>query len=85
MQSKFIVDFDYTKLPKTEILSRYLLYKQYGDIYIILALRYNADKDIYVPETFIVEHSDYYVKNQTIYDILSVKAEKVLKKRKEKQ
>ena len=74
ISSKFIIDFDYTKVPKTKILSKYLLYKQYENGYAILGLRYNEKKDVYIPETFIVEHSDYYIKNQNSYNIINIEA-----------
>ncbi len=72
MTAKVIVDFDSTKV-KTSILSRYLLYKQYNDVYAILGLKYDINKDVYIPETFIAEHSDYYIKDQISYDIVDVK------------
>ena len=70
--SKIVVDFDYTILPQTELLSRYLLYKEYEDGYGILGLKYDYSKDIYVPETFIFNETDYYIKNQVTYDIKDV-------------
>ena len=70
--SKLIVDFDYTKLPKTDLLSKYLLYRQYENGYAILGLRYDWQNDIYVPETFIFEHSDYYIKEQTTYNVIGI-------------
>lgn len=66
------VDYDYTKLPKTDLLSKYLLYKQYENGYAILGLRYDWKYDIYIPETFIFEHSDYYIKDQVSYDVIAV-------------
>lgn len=81
MTAKLIIDFDYTKLPKTKIMSKYLLYKQYDDVYVILGLRYDEKKDIFVPETFIVEHSDYYVKDQTSYNVVDVKYSRYKNKR----
>ncbi len=73
ISAKVIVDFDYTKVPKTNILSKYLLYRQYEDGYEILGLKYDAKCDVYIPETFIVEHSDYYIKEQMSYNIVEVK------------
>lgn len=81
MTAKLIIDFDYTKLPKTKIMSRYLLYKQYGDVYVILGLKYDEKKNIFAPETFIVEHSDYYIKDQISYDITDVKYSRYKNKR----
>lgn len=59
LYSKFIVDFDYTKVPKTNLLSKYLLYRKYENGYSILGLKYDVQRDIYIPETFIFEHTDY--------------------------
>ena len=78
VNSKIIVDFDYTKL-QTKILSKYLLYRQYGDIYVILGLRYSEKYNAYVPETFIIEPSDYYIKNQVSYNIIDIKYESLKK------
>ncbi|MBQ6530314.1 MAG: hypothetical protein IJI39_05275 [Clostridia bacterium] len=72
ISSKIIIDFDYTKAPNTKILSKYLLYKQYETAYAILGLKYDYKLDVYVPETFIVEHSDYYIKGQTTYNVVDV-------------
>ena len=80
ISSKLIVDFDYTKVPKSGIMSKYLLYKQYGNTYAMLGLRYDNKRNIYVPETFIVEPSDYYVKNQVSYNVIDVIAKKYIKK-----
>lgn len=73
--SKLIVDFDNTKVPKTDLLSKYLLYRQYENGYAILGLKYDMKNDIYIPETFIFSHSDYYVKNQKIYNVIDVQAQ----------
>ena len=70
--SKVIVDFDYTILPQTELLSTYLLYKEYDDGYAILGLKYDNNNDIYIPETFIFSETDYYIKNQTTYNVSSI-------------
>ena len=80
ISSKFIVDFDYTKLPKTDLLSKYLLYKQYENGYAILGLRYDWKNNIYVPETFIFEHTDYYIKDQVSYNVVDVKINHYRKK-----
>lgn len=73
ISAKIIVDFDYAKVYKTSIMSKYLLYKQYEDGYEILGLKYDTKYDVYIPETFIVEHSDYYIKEQMSYNIVEVK------------
>lgn len=72
ISSKFIIDFDYTKVPKTELMSKYLLYKQYENGYAILGLKYDSINDVYIPETFIFNHSDYYIKEQISYDVINV-------------
>ena len=74
ISSKIIIDFDYTKVPRTELLSKYLLYKEYENGYAILGLRYDTLNDIYIPETFVFEPTDYYIKNQTAYSIIGVEA-----------
>lgn len=74
ISSKIIIDFDYTKVPRTELLSKYLLYKEYESGYAILGLRYDVSNDIYIPETFVFEPSDYYIKNQTAYNIVNIKS-----------
>ncbi len=74
ISSKIIIDFDYTKVPRTELLSKYLLYKEYETGYAILGLRYDTLNDIYIPETFVFEPTDYYIKNQTTYNIIGVEA-----------
>ena len=75
ISSEFIVDFDYTKVPKTDLMSKYLLYKKYENGYSILGLKYNDERDVYIPETFIFEHTDYYVKNQISYKVTDIKVE----------
>ena len=72
IHSKLIVDFDYTKLSKTSLLSRYLLYKEYEDGYAILGLKYDSKNDVYIPETFIFESTDYYIKDQISYNVVDV-------------
>lgn len=69
ISSKLIIDFDYTKVPSTDLLSKYLLYKQYEDGYAILGLKYDIQKGLYVPETFFFEKSDYYIKDQISYNV----------------
>ena len=76
ISSKLIVDFDYTKVPKSKIMSKYLLYRQYGDTYVMLGLKFDNRRQIFVPETFIVESSDYYIKDQVSYNVKEVKCEK---------
>ena len=71
VSSKIIVDFDYTKV-NTKLKSKYLLYNEYDSGYEILGLKYDSKYDVFVPETFIVEKTDYYIKNQITYDIVNV-------------
>lgn len=79
ISSKLIIDFDYTKL-NSKLLSRYLLYFQYDQsTYLILGLKYDEKSDIYAPETFIVDHSGNYIKNQISYNIVEVKKERFIK------
>lgn len=79
---KIIIDFDYTKVPHTKITSKYLLYTKSNGKYIILGLRYSNNTKSLVPETFIVENTDYYIKNQISYEIIGLSKEKVTKKKK---
>ncbi len=72
MTSKIIVDFDYAKVPRTQLKSKYLLYNHYENGYEIIGLKYASKYDVFIPETFIVEHSQYYVKNQITYKIIDV-------------
>jgi len=72
---KIVVDFDYTKVPQTKIQSKYILYTQYNGLYIMLGLKY--DDDVLIPETFIVDKTDYYIKNQTCYNVVNIEKEKV--------
>lgn len=46
----------------------------------MLGLRYS--NDILVPETFIVDDTDYYIKNQISYEIVHVTKEKAKKQEK---
>lgn len=70
---KIIIDFDYTKVPQTKIRSKYILYTECDGFYIMLGLRY-AD-DILIPETFIVDNTDYYIKNQIHYEVINISRE----------
>lgn len=72
LNCKIIVDFDYTKLPSTKIQSKYILYREYDGIYVMLGLRYDEKGEFLIPETFMVENGDYYVKNQITYEVLKV-------------
>lgn len=72
LTSKIIVDFDYTKVQRTKLQSKYLLFNQYENGYDIIGLKYDSKYDLYIPETFIVEHTDYYIKNQITYNIIDV-------------
>ena len=74
ISSKFIIDFDSTKVPKTELMSKYLLYRQYENGYAILGLKYDIKNNVYIPETFIFSHSDYYIKDQAVYNVIDVQA-----------
>ena len=71
ISSKLIIDFDSSKV-NTKILSKYLLYKQYEDGYVMLGLRYDFQKNLYVPETFFFEKTDYYIKDQISYNVIDV-------------
>ena len=78
INSKIIIDFDYTKL-NTKIMSKYLLYRQFGNVYAIVGLKYSEKYDAFVPETFMVEPTDYYIKDQISYNIVDVEFETLKK------
>lgn len=60
---KVIVDFDKSKLKKTQIKADILLYKKEGNKELILCL-VNKGNNEYAPETFLVHSNDYYTKKQ---------------------
>lgn len=77
IQSKVIIDFDYTKVHQTNLLSNYILFKDYGEMKAHCGFAYDrSGKDLYYPETFFVQDNDYYIKNQDIYSVVDVKIEK---------
>lgn len=77
INSKIIIDFDYSKVPQTTLLTQYMLFKDYGEDIAHLGFAYDRNgKDIYYPETFIVQDNDYYIRNQETYNIVDVKIEK---------
>lgn len=72
-----IIDFDYTKVHQTNLLSNYILFKDYGEMKAHCGFTYDRNgKDLYYPETFFVQDNDYYIKNQDIYSVVDVKIEK---------
>lgn len=77
IQSKVIIDFDYTKVHQTNLLANYILFKDYGEMKAHCGFAYDrSGKDLYYPETFFVQDNDYYIKNQDIYSVVDVKIEK---------
>ena len=61
-------------------MSKYLLYRQYKTGYAILGLKYDLHNDVYIPETFIFNHSDYYIKEQVSYNVINVSSKHYRKK-----
>lgn len=77
INSKVIIDFDYSKVNQTNLLSNYILFKDYGEVKAHYCFAYDRNgKDVYYPETFFVHNNDYYIKNQDIYRVVDVKIEK---------
>lgn len=77
INSKVIIDFDYTKVQRTSILANYILFKDYGEMKAHYCFAYDRNgKDLYYPETFFVHNSDYYIKNQDVYSVVDIKIEK---------
>lgn len=63
---EIIVDFDKTLLPSCKLLSDFLLYKTEDyNTYYILGLSPDGN-GLYYPETYIVEHSKYYISKQKL-------------------
>lgn len=61
-----VVDFDKTQLPSCQLLSKILLYKTDDhNTYHILGLA-PKENSLYYPETYIVEHSKYYISGQKL-------------------
>ena len=71
--TKIIVFFD-DSIINTAIHAQYYLYKRVGSAlegnvtYYNLFIGYNQKTDEYFPNTYIVEHSNNYIKNQLILD-----------------
>ncbi|MCI8980220.1 MAG: hypothetical protein HFE52_06090 [Clostridia bacterium] len=77
VNSKVIIDFDYTKVQRTSILANYILFKDYGEMKAHCGFAYDRNgKDRYYPETFFVQDNDYYIKNQDVYSVVDIKVEK---------
>lgn len=70
MGQKIIIDFDPSKVEKTEFKARYILFKSHELGYLHLCL--GADSKIFYPESYIYEPSKYYISEQTLLDIVHV-------------
>lgn len=72
-ECKIIVSFD-AKTAGSKIEAEYYLYRRKGAaikgdvIYYHLFLGYNPDRDMYYPATYIVEHSNLYMREQKLLD-----------------
>ncbi len=73
LRAKVIIDFDYTKARGTKLMSKYILFKKFGDAYAILGLKFDNMKNIYIPETFIVDYQGHYVYKQIVLNIIDIK------------
>lgn len=70
LSHKIIIDFDPTKVERTSVKAKYILYKPYERTYLHLFLA--ADDNIFYPESFIYEPSNYYISGQNLLDIKDV-------------
>lgn len=77
--NRIILDFDKSKLKfNSKLNGIYLFYKLEDNNYIHLII---GKENNFYPESFFVEYDDKYIKEQTSYNIMSIK-EKNIKKRK---
>lgn len=68
--NKVIVNFDPNSTNGSKLKSEYIFIKQQNNGYIHLCLALDNNKNIYYPETFIFDKTDYYLRNQTILNIV---------------
>ncbi len=59
---KVVINFDKSKVPSSKLQSDIILYQDKGNYYLHLCLA--QDNICYYPETFIVQHDNYYIKGQ---------------------
>jgi hypothetical protein len=67
---RIIIDFDPTKVKKTEFKAKYILFKSHELGYLHLCLA--NDLKVFYPESYIYESSKYYTTGQTFLDIVDV-------------
>lgn len=75
MKSKIIIDFDYRLTPgaSSKLMSKYILFKAYKDTNAHLCFKLDTkSQNFYAPETFIIQPTDYYIKNQVVYDVVKI-------------
>lgn len=75
LKSKIIIDFDYRLTPgaSSKIMAKYILFKAYSDTNVHLCFKLDTKtQNYYSPETFIVQASDYYIKNQVVYEVVNI-------------
>lgn len=71
---KVIIDFDNAKVPSSKpskIKSDLILFQDKNSFYLNLCLKNSTSS--YIPETFLVQCDDYYIKNQNILNIKEFK------------
>lgn len=70
---KIVINFDNSKTPlnPSKIRSDIILYQDKGDYYLNLCLINGTSS--YNPESFLVQHDDYYIKGQDILNIKEIK------------
>lgn len=79
-----IIDFDKNKLDfNSKLKGIYIFFKTKENTYLHLALGIkDTAKDILYPESFFVENNNKYIKNQDLYEILSITQEDITKRKK---
>lgn len=79
-----IIDFDKNKLDfNSKLKGIYIFFKTKENTYLHLALgTKDIAKDILYPESFFVENNNKYIKNQDLYEILSITQEDITKRKK---
>ncbi len=69
--NKVIVNFDSNNTSgSSRLKSDYIFIKSQNNGFIHLCLALDNKKNIYYPETFIFDKTDYYLRNQTILNIV---------------
>jgi len=77
---KVVINFKKSEKTPSKMKSDIIFYQDKESYYLHLCLA--KDKICYYPETFIVQHDDYYIVNQDILNIIDVKVISTFKKEK---